>query len=324
MYSKISMKTIGLCFLLIFFISNAQSQEKAVILKTPTGDIYGTLLTPEYPHPVPVVLIHAGSGPTNRNGNNPQMKNNSLKMLAEGLQRCGIASLRFDKRGVAASRQAGLNEKDIRFEDYVNDTKAWVDTLSKDERFSSIIIAGHSEGALIGMLAAADHPAVKKFISIAGAGVPGAKILKKQLGSQPEALKKPLFKIIDKLEKGDTINNISPLLYSLFRPSVQPYLISWLKYNPATEIAKLNIPILLIQGTTDIQISENDAEALATAAPDAQKVIIENMNHVLKRCQETDMEAQMVFYSNPDIPLHPELLPDIVEFIKNPAKPKEP
>lgn len=310
------MKTL-FCLLLILSAFTLKAQEEPVLLKTPSGDISGTLALPVKMGKAPVVLLIAGSGPTDRNGNNPQMRNNSLKLIAENLQRHNIASLRFDKRGIAASQDAGKKEHDLLFDDYVDDAEKWIKLLAADKRFSRIIIAGHSEGSLIGILASIGNPAVSQYISIAGGGFPASKILKKQLASQPEPLKKIMYDMIGKLEKGDTIANVSPLLYSLFRPSVQPYMISWFKYDPAKEISKLKIPTLILQGTTDIQVKQEDAEALATAAPKAEKAIIEDMNHVLKECRETDMNAQMIFYTTPDIPLHPDLMKTIIKFIED-------
>lgn len=314
------MKALFLYLLLILSVGNLCAQEESITLKTEDGNIFGTLLIPTATQPVPVVLIHAGSGPTDRNGNNPQMKNNSLQMLAEGLQKNGIASLRFDKRGIAASSGAGKKEADLRFNDYVDDTKAWVALLAKDKRFSSIMIAGHSEGSLIGMIAATGSPAVKKYISIAGPGFSADKVLKKQLASQPEPLKTTIFSMLDTLKNGKTIANVSPLLHSLFRPSVQPYMISWFKYDPAVEIAKLKMPVLILQGTTDLQVKTEDAEALATALPKAQKIILKDMNHVLKYCTATDMNGQMPYYTASAFPLHPELITNLVNFIKKPVK----
>lgn len=315
------MKTLLLYLLWVLSIGNAFAQkEEAITLHTATGDLYGTLLIPQAAQAIPVVVLHAGSGPTDRNGNNPQMKNNSLQMLAVGLQQNGIASLRFDKRGIAASSKAGKKEADLRFSDYINDTKAWVALLAKDKRFSSIMIAGHSEGSSIGMVAAINNPAVKKYISIAGPGFSADKVLKKQMASQSEPLKTTIFNILDTLKKGNTITNVSPLLYSLFRPSVQPYMISWFKYDPTVEIAKLKIPILILQGTTDLQVTTEDAEALAAAAPKAQKIMIKDMNHVLKYCTATDMNGQMPYYTASAFPLHPELITHLVHFIKKPTK----
>ena len=128
------------------------SEESPVTLSTATGDIKGRLLLPANATTCPVVLLIAGSGPTDMDGNNPMMKNNSLKFLAEGLAQKGIASLRFDKRGIAGSAAAGKEESKLRFEDYINDVTGWIDFLAKDKRFTGITVAGHSEGSLIGML----------------------------------------------------------------------------------------------------------------------------------------------------------------------------
>ena len=299
--------------LLVFMA--VQAREEAVVLKITGGELHGTLLLPETQKTTPVVLLISGSGPTDRDGNNPQMKNNSLKLLAEAIAEKGIASLRFDKRGIAASQTAGQAEKDVRFEHYAEDVKEWIALLKKDHRFSQIIVAGHSEGSLIGMLAAQNNSGVSKYISIAGPARKAGDILRFQLESQPEPIKKMCLDAIETLEKGDTIANVSPLLYSLFRPSVQPYLISWLRYTPSEEFARLTIPTLIVQGTTDIQVAEEEASLLHQALPAARICIIKNMNHVLKECDTMDKALQMPSYYTPDMPLHQELAGCICGFI---------
>lgn len=300
------------------FSQNAITED-AITLKTPTGDIYGTLLIPNLGNPVPVVLIIAGSGPTDRNGNQPAMKNNSLKMLAEGLCSNGIASLRFDKRGIAQSKAAVRSESELSFETYIQDVRSWVDLLKKDSRFSSINIVGHSEGSLIGMIAAEGNPNVAKYVSVAGIGVPMDQTLKEQLGRQLVAhseLKDTCFSYIDRLKRGEKFGNVDPNLLALFRPSVQPYLISAFRYNPQEEIKKLTIPILILQGNADIQVNVADADLLAAANANAKKLIIENMNHVLKNCSGKDLTEQMPTYTDPDIPIREKLVEGIAAFVK--------
>ena len=269
-------------------------QEEEITLETKTGDIKGSLLIPSVSEKTAVVLIIAGSGPTDRNGNNPMMTNNSLKMLAKELQKNGIASVRYDKRGIGESKNSGLQEIDLRFEDYVQDVEGWIKLLKEDDRFSNIIVLGHSEGSLIGMIASHKQEA-KKFISIAGIGIPAGDIIRKQLKGQPQFVLDESLKIIEKLENGETVENVSQMLYSLFRPSVQPYIISWFKYDPQKEIAKLDIPILIVQGTTDIQVSVSDADKLALANKKSQKQIIEGMNHILKEA-EVDRQKNIQTY----------------------------
>ena len=200
------------------------SEESPVTLSTATGDIKGRLLLPANATTCPVVLLIAGSGPNDMDGNNPMMKNNSLKFLAEGLAQKGIASLRFDKRGIAGSAAAGKEESKLRFEDYVNDVTGWIDFLAKDKRFTGITVAGHSEGSLIGMLACQSRPKVKSFISIAGAGSPAYEIIEKQVAAQmmPESIRKEVADINRSLRNGKEVAQVPAYLQALFRPSVQP------------------------------------------------------------------------------------------------------
>lgn len=176
-------------------------------------------------------------------------------------------------------------------------------------------MAGHSEGSLIGMIASEKNDHVSQFISIAGPGRPIDEIIKEQLSTQPQAIKDAAYPMLDKLKKGETVLDVPQSLYSLFRPSVQPYMISWIKYNPQEEIKKLSIPVLIIQGSTDIQVSEKDAQLLAQSQPKAQLKIIENMNHVLKDCNSVDRKIQIPVYSNPELPLNKNFVTEVVQFI---------
>ena len=306
------MKKLILLFLIIPFFS--LSQEEEITLKTKTGDIKGSLLVPSNSEKASVVLIISGSGPTDRNGNNPNMTNNSLMMLANELKKNGIASLRFDKRGIGESTSSGMQESDLRFENYVNDVKGWVDLLKESNKFSKIIVLGHSEGSLIGMIAS-QKAEVEKFISVAGAGNSAGDIIREQLKAQPAVVLNQSLPIIEKLENGEREENVPQMLYALFRPSVQPYMISWFKYDPQIEIAKLNKPVLIVQGTTDIQVSVLDADKLASANNKAQKQIIEGMNHILKEA-EMDRLKNIQTYSMPDLPLKKPLIEIIVKFIE--------
>jgi uncharacterized protein len=285
--------------------------ETTVILHTAKGDIIGTLTIPgDKPGKMPVALIIAGSGPTDRNGNNPMMKNESLKLLAHGLASQNIASLRFDKRGIGESRAAASTEAELRFEDYINDARSWIDTLKKDDRFTKVIVAGHSEGSLIGMVAA--HKKADGFISISGAGRSADKVLKEQLAAQPAMVKDSSYPIIDSLVMGKTVANVPKMLFALFRPSVQPYMISWFHYDPQTEIKKLTVPVLILQGTNDLQVTVEDANLLAKSQPKAQVVLIKNMNHVF-RIVEGDRKANLATYITAD-PISQELVTTIAAF----------
>ncbi|MEO2056499.1 MAG: alpha/beta hydrolase [Flavobacteriaceae bacterium] len=288
------------------------AQEEIIVLETPTGNIEGTLLVPSKEN-VPLVLIIAGSGPTDRDGNSGSLKNNSLKMLAQGLYDNNIASFRFDKRGIAKSAKAMTSEEDLRFEHYIQDVQQWHSLLKDDSRFSSFIILGHSEGSLIGMIAS-QTVIPDKFISLAGPGVSMQATIRRQLVDQPPYVLSMSLPIIEELEKGKTVDSVAPLLNMLFRPSVQPYLISCFKYDPAIEISKVKCPVLIIQGTTDIQIQVEDAKKLAAANSNSELVIIEGMNHILKEA-DANRFLNMRTYGDPNLELKQGLIESITSFI---------
>ncbi|HEX8636851.1 MAG TPA: alpha/beta hydrolase, partial [Pyrinomonadaceae bacterium] len=311
-------------------VNQTSAIEETVKLETLSGNLYGTLLLPKSKSKLSIVLIIAGSGPTDRDGNSPLLKgaNNSLKLLAEGLAANGIASLRYDKRGVGESGKEMLlaaqkankmpREEDLVFDAYIDDAVMWGQKLRADKRFSTLTIAGHSEGSLIGMVAAQKMKA-DAFISIAGAGRPVGQILLEQLKAQmPPDLMKTSEDILRELSNGKTVETVPSALNIVFRRSVQPYMISWLRYDPAKEIAKLTVPVMITQGTTDIQATAQDVKLLAAAKPSATVLMIDGMNHVLK-VVPSDRDKQLASYSDPALPVVPKLIDEISRFV-NKAK----
>lgn len=283
--------------------------------KSATGNIKGTIQTPESKKPVPIVLIIAGSGPTDRNGNQPTtVKSNSYKMIADSLFKAGIATLCYDKRGVAASSSALKDESKLRFDDMVNDAVGIVKMLKKDNRFSSVYILGHSEGSLIGMLTAAKEP-VTGYISVAGIAERADKIIVRQIAAQSEELSLKAAFMMDSLQNGHEVKNVDETLAPLFRPSVQPYISSWIKYDPQDEIKKLSIPVLLLQGTTDIQVAPEEADKLKAAYPKATLKVIQGMNHALKNAP-ADRAKNIATYTDPKLPLSKGFMPAVIDFVK--------
>ena len=289
-----------------------------VSLETPNGTLHGTLERPRSSAPVPVALIIAGSGPTDRDGNSAMLKgaNNSQKLLAAALAAEGVASLRYDKRGVAASAGIGMgSEAELRFETYIDDAVLWGRKLRADPRFSSLTFVGHSEGSLIGMVAARKVGA-DAFVSLAGAGRNVREILLEQVKPQlPPELFKATEDILNQLAAGATVENVPPALHLLFRPSIQPYMISWLRYDPAKELVALSVPVLIAQGTTDIQAKAEDARLLAKANPAAKLLLVEGMNHVLKAVPN-DRDKQIASYGDPTLPVVPDLVKEIAATIR--------
>ena len=239
-----------------------------------------------------------------------------VAMLAQALAERGIASVRYDKRGVAASARAATSEEDLRFEMYADDAAAWVRKFRTDKRFSTIIIAGHSEGAMLGILATQRAPA-DGYISIAGIARPADAVLHDQLAA---GLPKPVADQADAILASLAVGKTVPVprempLSAVFRASVQPYMISWFKWDPAAELAKVKVPVLILQGTTDIQVAVAEADSLQKAAPTATLVKVEGMNHVLKGVVG-DQATQLRSYSDPALPLVGTVVDAIAKFVK--------
>jgi alpha-beta hydrolase superfamily lysophospholipase len=295
----------------------APPAEQPIALESAGGTVAGTLRLPEGAGKAPVVLIIAGSGPTDRDGNSAMIpgRNDSLKMLAEALAQAGFASVRYDKRGIGASKSATLDESQLRFDTYVDDAAAWIAKLKADPRFSTVAVIGHSEGALIGMLAA-ERTGASAYVSLAGvAEGPGAVLRKQLAGKLPPPLAADNERILASLEQGKTVAEVPPALAAFYRPGIQPYLISWMRYVPTAHIAALRMPVLIVQGTTDIQVGVEQAQALKAARPDAGLAVIPGMNHVLKDVP-IDPLHPLASYGDPALPLHAQLVPAIVDFLR--------
>ena len=306
--------------LLVSSLSHAQLIQKDSMdcsISIQDGTLSGTLFTPRGISKPPVVLIIAGSGPTDRNGNSTMIKgkNNSLLQLADSLANYGIASLRYDKKGVGKSQIRGLKEESMRFEDGANDALACINWL-REKGFKKIYIAGHSEGSLVGLVAA-QQTKLKGFISLAGAGRPIDQVLREQFmaGGGPDSIKLLANRYLDTLLAGQRIAKPNPLLFSIFRPSVQPYMISWLRYDPGKLLQTLRCPVLLAQGNKDIQVQVADALLLQKAKPSARLAVLENMNHIFKIVMSNNPADNIKTYSDPALPIASSLVQEIIKFI---------
>lgn len=298
----------------------AFAAQRPVSLDVGGGTVYGTELTPDgVSGKVPVVLLHAGSGPTDRDGNNTLLPgpNDALRMVAEGLARQGIASIRYDKRGIGASALPVWKEENLRLDDYVGDAAAWLRKLHADPRFSRVVMAGHSEGAQIASEACAQGGA-DACVLIAGPAHALDEVLREQLKDKlPPPLMEDSDRILAALKEGKTVDKVPPPLMVLYRPEVQPYLISSLQHDPRKAIAALKMPVLILQGTSDIQVPETEAKELSAAAPKARLVIVEGMNHLLKMVGK-DEALQQKSYGSPDMPVAPQLIDALSSFVKAP------
>ncbi|MDC1106265.1 alpha/beta hydrolase [Prolixibacteraceae bacterium] len=306
--------TLILCFITYCGIAQKDYQDEEIIVSSKQVKIYGSLMTPNDKTKTAALII-AGSGPTDRNGNSKFTQTNCLLQLADALAAHNIASLRYDKRGIGRSSFNMIDENMLRFDQFVDDAVAGIEFLKK-KKYTHIIVIGHSQGALVGTIAV-QKKKVSALITLGGTGKSGDKLLEKQLRAMPQQeVVNQAIPILNLLQSGKEATNIPIYLRPFFRPSIQPFLISWFQYEPKAEIKKVSIPILIVAGKKDLQIPVSDARMLHEANKSSKLVIISKMNHVLKDVGG-DVKENKASYSDPSIPISRELIKAISLFISN-------
>lgn len=268
-----------------------------------------------------VVLIIPGSGPTDRDGNNPLgVTAASYRLLAEALAAKGVSSVRIDKRGLFGSKAAVPDPNKVTIADYASDTHSWVAAIRKQTGIKCVWLLGHSEGALVALVAAQEPQGICGVILVSGAGRKLSDVIREQLRSNPAnaPVLDSAIAALDTLDRGQHVDvtNMNPALLTLFRPQVQDFLIDMFKRDPAKLAASLKVPLLIVQGERDIQVSTTDAKDLAAAQPKAKLVLIPGMNHVLKDVASDDRTANMATYADPSRPVDRELVDAVVAFVK--------
>jgi len=280
----------------------------------------GTLTVPRgATKPVPVVVIIAGSGPTDRNGNSVMgIRPNLYAQLAWRLAERGIASLRYDKRGLPGT-QGTFDITKMTLADFAADARAAAESLSRDRRFSRVLFLGHSEGASLALIAAGQGAPVAGVIHVSGLGRGTGEVLREQLSRQFDSVTLVRYDTAMKhYLLGEQPADVPPQLAMLFVPVNRTFMSSMMAFDPPAAIRAVRQPVLIVQGSTDLQARVVDAQRLHAARPDAKLVVIPSANHVLKQVTDTTLPGQMPSYQNPALPIMPEVVKAIADWILNP------
>lgn len=313
-------RPLPLCALTLALLSGvAQATEREVTLQVDGTELHATLSVPDGTKRSPVALILAGSGPTDRDGNSVAgLHTDMYKKLSVALNAAGIATLRPDKRGVGLSKTT-QSEASMTFSTLTDDAAAWIRWLNDPHNgLGKVAIIGHSEGALVGLVAV-QKTLVTAYVSLAGVGENIADTLTRQLHSNPNtppALMQEADQAIASLRVGQLVPQVSPPLMVLFRPSVQPYLISWMQLDPPALLAKFHHPALIVQGDRDVQVRVEDARKLSAAQPKAQLSVIPGINHLLVDTP-ADPAGNLATYNQPQLPLNTQFIQTLTTFLKS-------
>ncbi|MDY0871391.1 alpha/beta hydrolase [Dongia rigui] len=275
----------------------------------------------------PIALILPGSGPTDRDGNNPLgIQAAPYRLLAHALGNRGISSVRIDKRGLFSSAGATADANAVTIADYVDDAGVWLNRIGQVTDAKDIWLIGHSEGGLIALATALACRRITGLILLATPGRRLGAILRSQLMANPAnaALLDQAMQAIDALERGVHVDDttLHPALMPLFRGEVQSFLIDALSYDPIDLLRRVAVPVLVLQGDKDLQVDTEDACLLAAARPGVDVLIPPGVNHVLKTVTTDDRAANLAAYGDPNLPLSPAIADAISDYINNRRQPQ--
>jgi esterase/lipase len=301
-------KYIVLAILILTLKLNAQNYKENNI--SINDNIYGSIVEPKSRSNSNLIIFIGGSGPIDRDGNQSFMKCDMFKKLAYSLSEKGISSFRYDKRVVTQIRKGKLDKK-ITFDDFVSDAIAIIDFF--ESKYNSIVIAGHSQGSLVGLLSIKEG--VSGFISLSGAGRTIDMVIEDQISKTAPMLLEDTKNIFKILRSGKITEDFPLPLYSLFNIEIQPFMISWMQYDPKKIIAKIPIPSLIINGDNDLQVDEKEAKLLYNSAQNSEILIVKNMNHVLVEIEGDELK-NVKSYNNPDLKISELVIEKMVEFIE--------
>ncbi|NQX93481.1 MAG: alpha/beta fold hydrolase [Erythrobacter sp.] len=293
-------------------------EPREITAKGPEGNLAGTLIPAAKGKPT--LLIIPGSGPTDRDGNNPLgVTASSYRMLAEALGERGIGSIRIDKRGMFGSAAAIPNPNDVTITAYAEDVHAWIAAARDETGAECLWVLGHSEGGLVALQAAQEAEGVCGVLLVASVGRPIGTILREQLQANPAnaPIMSEALGAIEALEAGErvSVKGMHPALVGLFNPAVQSFLIDMMSRDPATLASSLTVPALIVTGGKDLQTPVSDGEALAAGQSAAKFVVVPDMNHVLKRVEADDRPSNLATYANASLPIHSALVEAIADFV---------
>jgi len=279
-------------------------------IATEKGTLYGTLAKADGRKDEVVVLI-AGSGPTDRDNNSLILsgKMDGFLQLSHALNQEGYSVFRYDKRVAGKSRDS-FGPHDMVFDDFVEDAILVVEEMQKNG-YEKIHLVGHSQGALVA-IRVAQEKSVASVTHLCGPSKHIDETFLRQLEILPKDLYEEAVEHFDTVRRGQEIGLVSEELEPYFSDRTAPFLLNWMQYNPVEEAKAVQAPILFLAGGQDTQVLAEDLEDFQAVLENETYQVIPNMNHVLKSVQ-SDRENQAT-YQDPSFPVDPILVETLANF----------
>ena len=325
-----------------------RSEEVTVRNERDEINLAGTLTLPEKGTKFPAVVMVTGSGAQNRD--EEIMGHKPFFVIADYLTRNGIAVLRCDDRGTAASQGTHATATN---EDFATDTEAMVNYLRsrKEINAKKIGIIGHSAGGIIAFIVAQKDPSIAFVVSLAGAGVRGDSLMLKQVelisksqgmpdavwqgmkpsirnryailqqtDKTPEELQKELYADVTKTMSPEQLKDLNTIqqLSAQISSMTSPWYLHFMRYDPAQDLKKLKCPVLALNGEKDIQVDAamNLAAIQERITGNGNKNVTvkayPNLNHLFQTCKK----GTLAEYGQLEETINPEVLKDIIEWIR--------
>jgi uncharacterized protein len=227
--------------------------------------------------PGPAALLLVGSGPVDRNENWGRVRVDATRQLAHALGHAGIASLRYDKRGIGASE--GGNWRAAGFFDGVDDAAAALARLGQQPEVDPARIAaiGHSEGAIVASALAGRGEPLAALVLLAGTAVPGTEVGRYQVRRLISTLPGPLQALVRLLpldvdarvakSHAKTLARTGDVERAGLRRVNSRWQREFLAYDPAQDLARCRVPVLAVTGGKDIQVDPDQLDAIRAAVP---------------------------------------------------------